>query len=60
MGGCIGIDVGTGRARVGVFVAAGQVVEPAGGKVAEFNAKKHRVFQRLYEDFIACREIMAE
>jgi FGGY-family pentulose kinase len=39
----------------------GSVIEPAppGGAVAEFHAKKHRVFLRLYEDQLAYRAIMA-
>ncbi|HVY46348.1 MAG TPA: FGGY-family carbohydrate kinase, partial [Minicystis sp.] len=38
---------------------AARVVEPAGGEVAAFHAKKHRVFLRMYDDQMAYRALMA-
>ncbi|MBL6929623.1 MAG: FGGY-family carbohydrate kinase [Rhodospirillales bacterium] len=38
---------------------AGAVIEPAGGEIATFHAAKHRVFARMYDDFMAYRELMA-
>ncbi|MBK8996338.1 MAG: FGGY-family carbohydrate kinase [Myxococcales bacterium] len=37
---------------------AERVVEPAGGAVASFHQKKHAVFQRMYADQMAYRELM--
>jgi len=34
-------------------------LEPAGGDVARYHAAKHRVFQRMYEDQMAYRGLMA-
>lgn len=38
----------------------GRVIEPARGKIAEYHAAKHRVFQRMYEDQRAYRALMRE
>ncbi|MBN2560972.1 MAG: FGGY-family carbohydrate kinase [Phycisphaerae bacterium] len=38
---------------------AGEVLEPAGGAVAEYHGAKHTVFLRMYDAFMAQREIMA-
>jgi FGGY-family pentulose kinase len=38
---------------------AGQVIAPAGGRVARYHAAKHRVFHRLHADFLAHRQLMA-
>jgi FGGY-family pentulose kinase len=37
----------------------GAVIEPAGGAVAEYHAKKHAVFLRMHEDQMAYRALMA-
>jgi FGGY-family pentulose kinase len=37
---------------------AADVIVPATGRVADFHAAKHRVFQRMHADFLACRQIM--
>ena len=36
----------------------GRVIGPAGGPVADFHHRKHRVFRKMYEDFTGAREIM--
>jgi FGGY-family pentulose kinase len=36
----------------------GDVVEPAGGTIAAFHARKHAVFRRLYDDQMAYRGLM--
>jgi ribulose kinase len=38
---------------------AGEVLEPAGGAIAEYHAAKHRVFQNMYDAFMAQRALMA-
>ena len=38
---------------------ADRVVAPAGGVVAAYHSKKHRVFHRMYEDQMAYRALMA-
>ncbi|WP_316977024.1 FGGY-family carbohydrate kinase [Shumkonia mesophila] len=38
---------------------AADVIVPAKGRIAAFHTAKHRVFQRMHADFLACREIMA-
>ena len=37
---------------------AERVIEPSRGAVAEFHAKKHKVFHRLYEDQLKYREML--
>jgi ribulose kinase len=36
----------------------GTVIEPAGGAVAAYHAKKHEVFLRMYDDQMAYRALM--
>ncbi len=36
----------------------GAVIEPAGGAIAEFHAKKHRAFLRMHDDQLAYRDLM--
>jgi FGGY-family pentulose kinase len=38
--------------------AAGEVIEPTGGETAAFHERKHRVFQRMFDDLVAYRGIM--
>ncbi|MBI3206779.1 MAG: FGGY-family carbohydrate kinase [Myxococcales bacterium] len=38
--------------------AAGRVIEPTGAEVGAFHQKKHAVFQRMYADQMAYRELM--
>jgi FGGY-family pentulose kinase len=38
--------------------APARVVEPAGGEVAAFHERKHRVFHRMYEDQVAYRSLI--
>lgn len=38
---------------------AADAIVPATGRVADFHAAKHWVFQRMHADFLACRQIMA-
>ncbi|WP_316980293.1 FGGY-family carbohydrate kinase [Shumkonia mesophila] len=45
-------------AAMAAMNGAGEVIEPAGGKVAAFHAAKHRVFHRMYDDFMAWRGMM--
>ena len=37
---------------------AAELIEPAGGAVAEFHEKKHRVFHRMYEDQLAYKRLL--
>jgi FGGY-family pentulose kinase len=37
----------------------GRIIQPSGGKVAEYHEKKYRVFKSMYEDFMRYRKIMA-
>ena len=37
---------------------AGEEVRPAKGPVAEYHERKHRVFQRMYDDQMAYRGLM--
>ena len=39
---------------------AGESITPSGGAVADYHQAKHRVFQRMYEDFLVYRRLMAE
>ena len=36
-----------------------EVIEPADGGVVDYHAAKHRVFLRMYDGFMAYRQIMA-
>jgi ribulose kinase len=42
------------------MTSADRVIEPAGGAVADFHARKHRVFHRLHDDQIAYRKAMIQ
>jgi ribulose kinase len=37
---------------------AGSIVDPAGGAVADYHAKKHAVFLRMHDDQLAYRALM--
>jgi FGGY-family pentulose kinase len=39
---------------------AGQVIEPARGRVQAYHDRKYRVFHRLHADFMAYRQLMAK
>ncbi|MBN1478048.1 FGGY-family carbohydrate kinase [Candidatus Sumerlaeota bacterium] len=43
---------------MGAMNAAGEIIKPSGGDVAAFHGAKHRVFQRMFEDQMAYRELM--
>lgn len=43
---------------MGAMAATDRVVAPAGGPVTSFHQKKHAVFQRMYADQMAYRELM--
>jgi FGGY-family pentulose kinase len=45
-------------AAMGAMSAADRVIEPASGAVARYHEAKHRVFQRMYQDQMAYRELM--
>lgn len=47
-------------AAMGKMSAAGEVVEPRGGRVRDYHRKKHEVFQRMYGDHISYRELMRD
>jgi FGGY-family pentulose kinase len=44
---------------MGAMNAAGAIVSARGGEVAAYHERKHRVFQRMYQDQRAYREMMA-
>jgi hypothetical protein len=44
---------------MGKMSGSSAVVTPAGGDVAAYHEKKHRVFLRLYDDQMAYRTLMA-
>ncbi len=46
-------------AAMSAMNVAGEVIEPAGGAVAEYHRKKHTVFQRMHGDQLAYRALMA-
>lgn len=52
-------EFGSVLAAMSAMNRAAEVIVPATGHVADFHAAKHRVFQRMYADFLACRQIMA-
>ena len=37
----------------------GETIHPAGGNVKRYHDAKHKVFHRMYDDFVAYRKIMA-
>src|SRR5262249_5219535 len=45
-------------AAMGALSAAGAVIEPASGPVGAYHDAKYRVFQRMYEDQLAYRQLM--
>ena len=58
--GCVASgDRATVLEAMGAMSAAGDVVAPSGADVRDYHERKHRVFQRMYEDQIAYREAMA-
>ena len=44
---------------MGAMSTAEKVIEPARGAVADYHQRKHAVFQRMYDDFIAYRDLMS-
>lgn len=46
-------------AAMGALNAAGETIRPAGGEVKRYHDAKHRVFHRMYDDFLAYRALMA-
>lgn len=52
-------EYGSVLAAMSAMNRAADVLAPATGRVADFHAAKHRVFQRMHADFLACRQIMA-
>ena len=40
--------------------AASRTIEPAGGEVAAYHDRKHRVFERMYDDQMAYRTLMGQ
>ncbi len=52
-------DFSSVPAAMAAMNRAGEVVAPAGGAVADYHAAKHRVFLRMYDDFMAYRKMMA-
>ncbi len=53
-------DFGSVIEAMAAMDKAGDVIEPTGGKVARYHDAKHRVFHRMYENQIACRQIMSD
>ena len=45
---------------MGAMNAVGGEVQPAGGAVAEYHARKHRIFHRMYDDQRAYSAAMGE
>jgi FGGY-family pentulose kinase len=45
---------------MGAMTHPGRILEPAGGEVAEFHARKHRVFLRMHDDQVAYRALMGD
>ncbi|HEX9792629.1 MAG TPA: FGGY-family carbohydrate kinase [Planctomycetota bacterium] len=43
---------------MGAMSAADRVIEPAGGEVARFHARKYAVFQRMHDDHLAYAQTM--
>jgi ribulose kinase len=44
---------------MGAMTHPGRILEPAGGEVAEFHARKHEVFLRMHDDQVAYRALMS-
>ncbi|MCD4699161.1 MAG: FGGY-family carbohydrate kinase [Phycisphaerae bacterium] len=53
-------DFGSVIEAMSAMNKAGDVIEPAGGKVSRYHDAKYKVFHRLYENQIACRQIMSD
>ena len=53
-------DQPTALAAMGAMNAVGGEVQPAGGAVAEYHARKHRIFHRMYDDQRAYSAAMGE
>ena len=53
-------DFGSMLDAMAAMNQAGQMLQPAGGAVADYHRAKHAVFHRMYHDFMACREIMTQ
>ena len=51
-------DFPTLLAAMGAMNAAETVIEPASGAVSDYHKRKQAVFQRMYEEFMACRKLM--
>ena len=47
-------------AAMAAMSAVERVIEPSGGACARYHNAKHAVFQRMYDDQLAYRELMAE
>jgi len=45
-------------AAMTALAGAGDVIEPAGGAVRDYHDAKYRVFQRMFEDQMAYRQLM--
>jgi len=45
-------------AAMAAMSSAGRTIQPTGGKVRAFHARKHAVFHRLHADFLAYRAVM--
>ncbi|MBT3361759.1 MAG: FGGY-family carbohydrate kinase [Rhodospirillales bacterium] len=60
LGAVVSGDFADVLSAMGAMNHAGAVIEPSGGEIARYHAAKHRVFARMYDDFMACREIMAQ
>jgi FGGY-family pentulose kinase len=44
---------------MGAMNRADRIIAPAGGPVADYHARKHQVFQRMYHDQLAYRQLMS-
>ena len=53
-------DFGSVTEAMGALSRTGATIEPAGGEVARYHDGKRRVFQRMVDDQLAYRELMAE
>ncbi|MEO8864592.1 MAG: hypothetical protein ABI420_06135 [Opitutaceae bacterium] len=45
-------------AAMAAMSAAGRTIQPAGGKVRAFHARKHKVFHQMHADFLGYRKLM--
>jgi len=51
-------DQPTVLAAMASLSAAGEVIEPAGGAIRAFHDAKYRIFQRMYADQMAYRQLI--